>query len=208
MTSPEIHLRLEYLVKDTSQSHPTKFYEQVVELDIDKLLVGPPTLPDGENVLGLAIKSFGDGDETDGYVLFRVPQLGRLTQPQSEDFDFEIDTELDVLMCLLKITWVGLDAIDGPFTICYRIDQGDFRVQSVPDHHVLFEWELLVKRLSGGNGETYVLLFVADDGQGERLSKPATTHRLPWWTFRLTALKENWLSERPKRAAYLRAPQT
>jgi hypothetical protein len=168
MTSPGIHLRLEYLVKNKSQSHPTKFYEEVVELDIDKLLVGPPTLPDGENVLGLAFQDLSDGGETDGYILFRVPQLRRLTQQQTEDFDFEIDVELDVLMCLLKITWVGLDAIDGPFTICYRIDQGDFKKQSVPDHHDFFEWELLVKRLSGGKGETYVLLFVADDGPGEK----------------------------------------
>jgi len=168
MTSPGIRLRLEYLVKNKGESHPTKLYEEGIEIEIDKLLVGPPTLPDSENVLGLAIKDLGDAEEIEGYELFRVPHLRRLTQQQTEDFDFELDAELEVLMRLLKITWVGLDAIPGSFTLCYSIDQGDYKMEPVPDNDDSIEWELLVKRLAGDGDATYVLLFVTGDGAGDR----------------------------------------
>ncbi len=169
MTTSSIILRLEYLVKDRSKRHPAEFFEEAIELAIDKLLVGPPTVVNGDNVLGLAIKELGDGDETGGYLLYRIAQLRSLTQQHPDDFDFEVDnSELDVLMCLLKITWNGLDAIDGPFTLCYSIDQGDFKKKSVPDRNDLFEWELLVKRLSSGDKVTYVLLFVMEQGPGDR----------------------------------------
>lgn len=168
MTSPRIHLRLEYLVKNKSMSDSAILYEEAIDLDIHKLLVGPPTLPDSENVLGLAIKDPGDEDETGRYTLFRVQRLRLLCQQETEKFDFEVDDDADILLRLLKITWIELDAVDGPFTVCYRIDD-DFKVDSVPDHaDPPYEWLFLVMRQSGDGDATYVLLFVMDEGAGDK----------------------------------------